>query len=141
MTDYVLKAGMFRQIVERRPDGSALRVVKHRKGAVISDLTEVDVERLLAAGAIAPVPEFDEGDDQGDDDTGTGSPDDESPAGDTGDQGDDGTPDSAGEATSVAKPSRTGLVADWRAYAISRGLTEAEAADLTRAELIAQFGD
>ncbi|MFD3748334.1 hypothetical protein [Nocardia sp. NPDC058633] len=142
--EYILIADRFDQIVERRPDRSPLRVIKHRRGDIVTGLTDAETERLLLANAIAPyvepVLDGDHGDeDDADDEDGTDSPD---STGDTdGDQGDDSTPDDAGEATSVEKPSRTGLVADWRAYAVTKGLTEAEAADMTRAELIARFGD
>lgn len=141
MTDYVLTADFFNQIVERRPDRSALRIVKHRKGAILSDLTDAEVERLTSTGAIRPVPfavdedqDADPGDDQGNDsDSGDGS--DEEPSAD--DQ--EAEPESVATA-STGRPLKTATVTEWREYAVSKGLPKAEAAALTRAELISRYG-
>jgi len=137
VSDYVLTADFFDQIVERRPDRSALRIVKHRKGAILSDLTDADAERLLSVKAIRPYSEpvaiVDADDDEDPDDPGTASPGDGESTGDSDDL-------AAGADDDDARPLKTATVTEWRKYAESKGLPKAEAAELTRAELISRFG-
>jgi len=144
VSDYILTVDYFDQVTEWRPDGTPLRLAKHRKGAVLSNLSEDDVERLLDAGAIrehrAPVIEdivADEGqsDSDGGADEGQGA---DEPGLDAGQGGDDPSPAPvvAEPATAVARPAKTAVVAEWRRYAIALGLPEADAADMTRAELV-----
>lgn len=143
----MLIASTFRQIVERAPDGAALRVVKHRQGAIITDLDEAEAERLLRASAIVPAAVLlDEGQGQGDGDgdngQGQGQGDgqgsgDQGTTGSTGGQGDGDTPPVGG---ADGPPLKTAGVAEWREYAESKGLSKADAADLNRAELISRYG-
>ncbi len=140
VTAYLLVASMFRQIVERAPDGAALRVVKHRKGAIITDLDESEAQRLLLADAIIPVDDEDSGevqdDGDGDSDSGQGSGD-PGTTGSTGDQGDGDTPPVV---VADGPPLKTAGVAEWRDYAVLQGLPKADAAELSRAELISRYG-
>ncbi|MGW5377445.1 hypothetical protein ACWESM_18565 [Nocardia sp. NPDC003999] len=160
--EFILTADRFDQIVERRPDRSPLRTIKHRRGDIVTGLTDAEVERLSIAGAIMPyVPsvldDLDEDavDDDPDGDPDADSPDRAEPDGRPDDQGPDDQEDDqaageldpaavteADEATEAAdRPMRTAGVADWRDYAVrAHGLSRAEAAALTRAELIARFG-
>lgn len=55
MTDYQLVALRFDQVIKRNSEGRPIEVVKHRTGAVISDLDRSEAERLLKAGAIVPI--------------------------------------------------------------------------------------
>ncbi|MDJ0006510.1 hypothetical protein [Gordonia alkanivorans] len=57
MTDYVLTASRFDQVLERDASGFPLKVVKHRRGALISGLSAAEAARLKAAGAIGPAPD------------------------------------------------------------------------------------
>ncbi|MBF6411207.1 lipase chaperone [Nocardia farcinica] len=137
MSDYILTADFFDQIVERRDDGTAKRIVKHRKGAIVSGLDEREVERLIGAGAIKPrrAP-ADDDDSEGQGDTrspGDGTPNPEQ-------HGDDAAPSDTHDDEPAAAPDRplkTAGVAEWRKYAVAVGMTEAEAESMSRAELIA----
>lgn len=139
MSDYILTADFFDQIVERRDDGTAKRIVKHRKGAIVSGLDEREVERLIGAGAIKPrrAPAADDDIDsegQGD----TRSPgDSETPNAEQ--QGDAATSDTHDDEPAAApvRPLKTAGVAEWRKYAVAEGMAEAEAEAMSRAELIA----
>lgn len=132
----MLIASTFRQIVERAPDGAALRIVKHRRGAIITDLDDAEAQRLLLADAIVPVvdEDIDNGEVDGDNGQGDGAPDAGGPSGDSGDGDDPAVVDPD------APPLKTAGVAEWRDYAVSKGLPKAEATDLTRAELISRYG-
>ena len=57
VTDYVLTASRFDQVLERDANGFPLKIVKHRRGALISGLSAAEAARLKAAGAIGPVPD------------------------------------------------------------------------------------
>ncbi|WP_280224940.1 hypothetical protein [Nocardia farcinica] len=143
MSDYILTADFFDQIVERREDGTAKRIVKHRKGAIVSGLDEREVERLTTAGAIRPhrVPgEGGEGEQSGD---GEGE---QSGGETTADghtaatlpSGDGDTPDDPGaNEAEPDRPLKTAGVAEWRRYATALGMDEADAESMNRAELIA----
>ena len=139
VTDYVLTASRFDQIVERNENGSARRIVKHRRGDVVDGLTEAEVERLLRAGAITPV-----------------VADDEDPESDSQDES---APPTTGEAASTPaattvkatgapeRPKQTAPVAEWEEYAAAlhsstggtQGLDLAAAKALTKRELIEQL--
>lgn len=54
MSEYKLIALRFDQIIKRSPDGRPVEVIKHRFGSIVTDLDEVEAERLLKAGAIVP---------------------------------------------------------------------------------------
>lgn len=155
--EFILTADRFDQIVERRPDRSPLRTIKHRRGDIVTGLTDAEVERLSIAGAIMPYvpPVLDDLDEDSVDDDPDGDPDADSsdraePDGRPDDQEGDQAADEldaaavteADEPTEAAdRPMRTAGVADWRDYAVrAHGLSRAEAAALTRAELIARFG-
>ncbi len=125
VSEYILTADYFDQIVERREDGTAKRYAKRRRGDVLGDLDDADVERLIAADAIAPVGEIVASEvvneEQGD------GPGDTAPV-----------PAVASEVPIA--PKKTAALAEWQAYGIARGLSAAEADGLTRAELIERFG-
>ncbi|MFE3597325.1 hypothetical protein ACFXOH_21495 [Bacillus subtilis] len=162
MSEYILTADYFDQIVERREDGTAKRYAKRRRGDILTDLDEDDIERLTAAGAIVEVdgdgeipvitdlePPLDvilaqgqspvgtdpnkpfvpyrEGDGEGGTTAATPTPD--APA-----------PVPAAPAEVPPPPRKTATAVEWQAYGVTRGLSEAEAAGLTRAELIERFG-
>lgn len=141
MTEYVLNADYFDQIVEVREDGTAKRYAKRRRGDILDDLTDDDVERLLAAGAIVELRDAEDGPlvtdptlswityREGEGEGGTTEPVPDSP-----------TPAPDAPVDVPPAPKKTAAVAEWQAYAVARGLPEAEAADLTRAELIERFG-
>lgn len=61
MTEFVLTATYYDQVVERDDQGRAVRVVKHQRGAIIEGLGREDAARLLAAGAIEPAAGIDHG--------------------------------------------------------------------------------
>ncbi|MFE3057639.1 hypothetical protein [Nocardia sp. NPDC059236] len=160
MSEYILTADYFDQIVERREDGTAKRYAKRRRGDILVDLDEDDIERLTAAGAIteASAAEADDEGPVGTDPNLPFVPYRESP-------GEDGTtvatpvpdaptpvpdaptpvPDApapvpAAPAEVPPPPRKTATAVEWQAYGVTRGLSEAEAAGLTRAELIERFG-
>ncbi|QDF17451.1 hypothetical protein SEA_PHROSTEDPHLAKE_7 [Gordonia phage PhrostedPhlake] len=64
MTEFVLTASRFDQVIKRDDKGFPLKVVRHRRGDLVSDLPDADVARLLAAGAIRPAPGPDDEDDE-----------------------------------------------------------------------------
>ncbi|UVF60281.1 hypothetical protein SEA_MURP_7 [Gordonia phage Murp] len=64
MTEFVLTASRFDQVVKRDDKGFPLKVVRHRRGDLVSDLPDAEVARLLAAGAIRPAPDPDDEDDE-----------------------------------------------------------------------------
>lgn len=47
MSEYILTASVYFQVTERREDGKPRRIVKHRRGAVISGLSDQDAELSL----------------------------------------------------------------------------------------------
>jgi hypothetical protein len=55
MTDYILTATRFDEVLERNEKGRPIKVIKHRRGAVLTGLDDSEVARLTKAGAIAPV--------------------------------------------------------------------------------------
>jgi hypothetical protein len=119
VTDYILKAQLFKQIVERNDQGYPIKEIKHRKGALITDLDEFEAQRLLKAGAI--VEASDEDPEADPDGLGT--------EGD-GDASTPHEPASAAPAASAAgaadptRPRATATAAKWVAYAKAIGIDE-----------------
>lgn len=133
----------YRLVAHRWDDRTGEPVRKYRRGDVL-DVPDDHVERLLRAGAIEPLdgsvappaaaPVAAKPQVTAPEPTPTKVPDapDESESVDTDD-------DSADEPTDV-EPKRPPQVADksvWVAYAVKRGMTKAEAEDMTKRELIA----
>ncbi|WP_433592312.1 hypothetical protein [Nocardia sp. CA-145437] len=114
------------------PDAAGLLRYRYR-GAVLG-VDDIDAEaaaRLLDDGLIEPV------------DTGLVLVDDEDPGDDEqpvdGDQGDGEGQADEQPAAVPARPLKAAPKDAWVAYAVSRGMTEAEADAMTRAELVAKF--
>ncbi|QFG08068.1 head-tail connector protein [Gordonia phage Toast] len=133
MADFVLTASLFEQVVERDAHGYPLKVIRHRRGDIVSGLDEADVARLLDAGAIAPVPaenpaivvvDADTVDVVSDDDA--VATDDEAPAVAP-------VPEPTGD---LARPKITATKKVWVEYAVARGWTAADADDLDKQALI-----
>ncbi|QDF17102.1 head-tail connector protein [Gordonia phage William] len=138
MADFVLTASLFEQVVERDAHGYPLKVIRHRRGDIVSGLDEADVARLLDAGAIAPVPaenpaivvvdadtvDADTVDVVSDDDAVV--TDDEAPAVAP-------VPEPTGD---LARPKITATKKVWVEYAVARGWTAADADDLDKQALI-----
>ncbi|ETT26249.1 hypothetical protein RAJCM14343_5814 [Rhodococcus aetherivorans] len=134
MTEYILTATRFDQVLERDEKGRVTKLVRRRRGDTVTGLDEVEVARLLRAGAIvdaeqvrpAPVPPVD--DDQVDT-AGAG----------------DGEPGGAGEPApvpvAVPRPKQAADKDDWIAYAVSRGMDEAEARSMTKPQLLAALAE
>ncbi|MGV9666939.1 hypothetical protein [Nocardia niigatensis] len=143
MSEYILTADYFDQIVEVREDGTAKRYAKRRRGDILVGLSEDDVDRLIAAGAIAaasatevdgenpaiidPAQPLDVILVQGEGGTTVATPDVPTPVADV-------------PAEVPVAPRKTATLVEWQAYGVAHGLSEAEAAGLTRAELIERFG-
>ncbi|QMU19009.1 lipase chaperone [Gordonia rubripertincta] len=132
MADFVLTASLFEQVVERDAHGYPLKVIRHRRGDIVSGLDEADVARLLDAGAIAPVPAENPAIVVVDADTDVVSDedavvtDDEAPAVAP-------VPELAGD---PARPRITATKKVWVEYAVARGWTAADADDLDKQALI-----
>ncbi|UVF60515.1 hypothetical protein SEA_PCORAL7_7 [Gordonia phage PCoral7] len=133
MADFVLTASLFEQVVERDAHGYPLKVIRHRRGDIVSGLDEADVARLLDASAIAPVPaenpaivvvDADTVDVVSDDDA--VATDDEAPAVAP-------VPEPTGD---LARPKITATKKVWVEYAVARGWTAADADDLDKQALI-----
>jgi hypothetical protein len=129
VTDYILTASRFDQIVERYDDGRPKRTIKHRRGATVTGLPESEVDRLLAAGAIAPATKpKGKAAKATTDESGTGDVvvTYSSPAAREGD-------------TAPSPPAKTAKTEEWQEYAKARGMDPAEADAKSRAELIAIY--
>lgn len=150
MSEYELTADFFDQIIERRDDGTAKRVAKHRRGAVLTGLTDREVERLTAAGAIRPHAEPPQnaatgsggGEGNANPGGGGGASGQTPPGGDAAGAtpqvtGDD---DRGNDSDEPTRPAQTGAKALWVDYAVARGMEREEAEAMTRAELIEKFG-
>ncbi|QDQ93710.1 lipase chaperone [Rhodococcus sp. WB9] len=133
MTEYTLTAVRFDQILERDNQGRPIKVVKYRRGDVITDLDELEAQRLLKAGALAEVAEVADPTEPEDGDDGEG------------DQ--TGTPTAVGTEVPTTvnqsgtdqprKPRVTATVEKWLAYAKSIGLTGEAVDGKDKDELIA----
>lgn len=149
MAKYKLLADQWDQVLSKPTE--QFRFVRHRKGATV-EISGADEARLLRIGAVEPIkraaaksakteqkpppkkPKTDEGNGDGDGDNGDGQGD-QNPDDETGGQ----NPDDSTQET-VEKPAKTGPVAAWREYAVAQGHDPDEAADATRADLIALYG-
>ncbi|QGJ87253.1 hypothetical protein SEA_WOCKET_7 [Gordonia phage Wocket] len=164
MTEFVLTASRFDQVVERDDKGFPLKVVKHRRGDLVFDLPDAEVARLLAAGAIRPAPDPDDEvtevvvpDDEDDEVTEVVVPDDDAAvveaqaAVDTGDADAQAAETELIEAqvaaaqtvselnTQLAEPVRPKITATkkvWVEYAVARGWKAEKAEALDKQELI-----
>ncbi len=138
VTDYVLTASRFDQVVARHDNGAPRRVIKHRRGALVTGLSDAEADRLLRAGAIraAQPPAAQESGSadpaSGHDDHVHFAPNAEPPAA--------GADASAQSGTVVERPKQMALKDEWVKYAAARGMAEAEAEALTKSELIERFG-
>ncbi|NKR24035.1 lipase chaperone [Rhodococcus hoagii] len=54
MSEYILTALRFDQILEQDDKGRVVKRIRHRQGALITDLDDIEAQRLLGAGAIRP---------------------------------------------------------------------------------------
>ncbi|NKV10930.1 lipase chaperone [Rhodococcus hoagii] len=54
MSEYILTALRFDQILEQDDKGRVVKKIRHRQGALITDLDDLEAQRLLGAGAIRP---------------------------------------------------------------------------------------
>lgn len=127
MTDYILTAQRFNQILERNDQGRPIKEIKHRRGALITDLDELEAVRLLNAGAIIPADEHEHHDDGDADEAGSEGD------GDPVAHGDGGAADSAPQSAPnsgapLARPRPTATREKWEAYAKARGI-DAEKVD------------
>jgi len=131
VTEYVLTAVRFDQILDRDDQGRPIKVIKHRRGDVISDLDKREAQRLLKAGAITEAVEVAEpaAEDDGDGDDQNGTP----PAVVT------EAPTASGQtaADQPRKPRVTATAEKWLAYAKSIGLADEAVAGKDKDELIA----
>lgn len=139
VTEYVLTATRFDQVLERYGNGAPKRMIKHRRGDTVTGLPEAEVERLLSAGAIRPAAVAD----------GPATPVEPEPSGQHDPAAEDTDPGKVpgaedepgtGNPAVIEQPKKTASTEDWRAYAEYRGMPREEAATKSRAELIEQFG-
>lgn len=123
MADFILTATRFDQITERDDQGRPLKMIKHHTGDVVSGLSDLDVTRLLNAGAIAPI--------------GAAAP----------------VPtehvEQVDAATEAGRPKRTAPVKAWEDYVVAlfessdgkQGLNREDAEKSSKQELIELFGE
>ncbi|MGY4098049.1 hypothetical protein ACW2Q0_00550 [Nocardia sp. R16R-3T] len=135
MSEYILTADYFDQIVEVREDGTAKRYAKRRRGDIIVGLPEDDVDRLLRAGAIKARADVAGPAARQEPDGGNSAPVTGTEVGSA----------SAGGAETPSPdafdlPKRTAKTEEWQDYAVARGLPRADAEAMSRAELIEKFG-
>ncbi|NKS97492.1 lipase chaperone [Rhodococcus hoagii] len=135
MTGYILTALRFDQILDVDEKGNATKRIRHRRGALITDLDELEARRLLKAGAIVPASEVGTDDDEsdGDSDAGTGDADDANHAA----GGSDAS--TAPTATGGADPERPRPAASmklWAAYAEARGIPAEKVAAMANKDAI-----
>ncbi len=131
MTDFVLTAFQFDQVLARDEKGRPTEKIRHRQGAIVSNLDGAEAERLLRAGAIAYVEASNVEDGDVED------PEDDSSAPNSIPEGASGSA-STEPPTSPAKDGRPKNAAPkpiWEAYALKRGIENA--ADLNKDELVA----
>jgi len=122
VTDYILTALRFSQILERNDQGRPTKEIKHRTGALITGLDELEAERLLAAGAIVSVDDVAPSDGNSVvEGVGSGEP---APASGT----DANSTPSDPPADPLRRPRPTATQEKWAAYAKARGI-DAEKVD------------
>ena len=122
MADYRLTATRFDHITERHPTGQPKKVVKYRAGDRVTGLSEKEVGRLLAAGAIRPwvdEPEPADG-----------------PAPEAVVEPDQGDGDEPEPADGPARPRITATKKVWVEYATTRGWSREDAEKLDKSDLI-----
>jgi hypothetical protein len=102
------------------------KVVYRAAGQLVDSVSEADAARLVSRGMVVPIEDVDQ--DAGEVESPAGDPPADPPAAPP-------VPD-----TPVEKPKKTAAVEEWRAYARTQGLTEADVADATKADLIALVG-
>lgn len=126
VTDYILTALRFDQILEQDDKGRVTKRIRHRRGALISDLDQLEAERLLKAGAIALADDVREDADDPVDDQSVDTP----PS--------DGDAPSQTAGDSPRRPRPTATQERWAAYAKARGI-DAEKVDAmaTKDDIIA----
>lgn len=119
MTQYRLVAVAFREVTSRDAAGNVTGERRYRQGDVI-DLTGSEEQRLLLAGALAPLGEPQE------------------PETET----DEGTDPETGEPSTgdTEKPKKASAVDDWREYAVGQGFDRDQVDEMTKAELVAAVG-
>lgn len=123
---YRLLAHRWPQAVGRDEKGVPLTIVDRRKGDIIDDIADDDLARLLTIGAIEEVG-AEVGVEDAADDGAESAP-----------QPPEGTTSApSGAAAAVARPAQTATKEAWEAYAVSRGLTAADAAKASKQDLIA----
>lgn len=135
MTEYILTATRFDQILARDEKGRVTKLVRHRRGDSVAGLDEVEVARLLRAGAIidaeqvrpAAAPPVDDDDQVDTVAAGAGEP--------------GGTSQPAPVPAAVPRPKQAADKDDWIAYAVSRGMDEAEARSMTKPQLLAALAE
>ncbi|NKR89713.1 lipase chaperone [Rhodococcus hoagii] len=54
MSEYILTALRFDQILAQDDKGRVVKRIRHRQGSLITDLDDLEAQRLLDAGAIRP---------------------------------------------------------------------------------------
>ncbi|WP_432793682.1 lipase chaperone [Rhodococcus ruber] len=139
MTEYILTATRFDQILARDEKGRVTHLVRRRRGDTVTGLDEGEVERLLRAGAIIDAEQV----------RAAAAPPvaDDRPAAGAGDS--DGQPagdpaaadQSAPAPAAVPRPKQAADKDDWIAYAISRGWDEAQARSMTKPQLLAALAE
>ncbi|MGI5222177.1 hypothetical protein [Nocardia sp. CA-290969] len=147
MTDYVLTASRFDQVLERYENGAPKRMIKHRRGDIVTDLPDVEVERLLRAGAIRPAADVEASSESAGVVLGAGGA-----GGGTTTLGEmqnanggagSAAPENAGAGagtTDVEMPKKTASTDEWRDYAVNHRDMPREVADSkSRAELIEEL--
>lgn len=120
VSDYILTALRFDQILEQDDKGRVTKRIRHRTGALITDLDGLEAERLLAAGAIIPADQARAGGDS----ESVGNTDSDSDHGDD----DPGGESSGTPADAPRRPRATATLERWAAYAKALGI-DAEKVD------------
>lgn len=114
MSEYILTALRFDQILEQDDKGRVIKRIRHRQGALITELDDLEAQRLLDAGAIRPV----------------GLVDDEHEEKAAASEPSVATPESPADpaAEALRRPRATATQEKWAAYAKARGI-DADAVD------------
>lgn len=133
MTEYILTALRFDQILAEDEKGNVTKRIRHRRGALITDLDELEAQRLLNAGAIVPAPTGTDEDGTAEDaDTDSDADASHEPA-----PGSDAV--RAPASTSGADPERPRPAASvklWAAYAEARGIPAEDVAAMANKDAI-----
>ncbi|QIX48933.1 MULTISPECIES: lipase chaperone [Rhodococcus] len=135
MTNYILTALRFNQVLERNDQGRPIKEIRHRQGALVTDLDELEAQRLLRAGAIRPADEVtDEATEDPDVNTGGDTVGGQAPL-----QGDETPVSGSGGrlAEKPRKPRATATDEKWVAYAEAIGIDDADLDGKNKDEIIA----